>query len=165
MEIIRNALQRDIHLKLLTSVALLVFGELLCIYAFQLNMGIFFIGIVLTVSGIIFTRNALLNRKVEETPLMRLLQKEPKQIVWVYYVVTRRMPFGLEFSKVATVYFKLINGDQITLSMSENNAAYVLKMLNLKLPHATFGFSQDREQWFMADPAMLYRENREGEEG
>jgi len=158
MELIRKALNRDIRLKLLASGALLLFGELLCIYAFQLNGAIVIVGIVLTVLGIKYTRDAILNRNVDKTPLMQLLQKEPKKIVWIYSVVTQRMPFGLEFAKDATIYFKLIDGDEITLSMSEKETNEVLKTLNLKLPHATFGYTKDREQWFMADPAMLYRE-------
>ena len=159
MEIIRKALRRDIRLKLLASVAMLLFGEFLCIYAFQLNGALVIVGIVLTVLGIKYTRDALLGRNIEETPLMIALEKEPKKIVWIYSVVTQRMPFGLEFSKDATIYFKLIDGDEITLGMAENNANYVLKMLNLQLPHATFGYSKVKEQWYMADPAMLYKED------
>ena len=158
MKAIQNALKRELRAKLLASVALLLFGELLCIYAFQLNGAIVVVGIVLTVLGIKFTRDALLNRKVEQTPLMRLLSKEPIKIVWVYSEVTQRMPFGLEFSKEATIYFKLIDGDEVTLSMPEKEIKNVLNILNTKLPHASFGFTKDREQWFMADPAMLYRE-------
>jgi len=158
MEAIRKALKREIRLKLLASVALLLFGELLCIYAFQLNGAIVVVGIVLTVLGIKYTRDALLNRNVEKTPLIQLLLKEPKKIVWIYSVVTQRMPFGLEFSKEATIYFKLIDGDDMTLNMSESEAGKTLKTLNFKLPHTSFGYTQDREQWFMADPALLYRE-------
>ncbi len=158
MEAIRIALKREIRLKLIASVALLLFGELLCIFAFQLNGAIVIVGIVLTVLGIKYTRDALLNRNVDKTLLLQLLTNAPKKIVWVYSIVTQRMPFGLEFSKNATIYFKLIDGDEITLSMTEKETENVLKMLNLKLPHATFGFTKDREQWFMADPAMLYKE-------
>ena len=114
METIRKALNREIRLKLMASVALLLFGELLSIYAFQLNGAIVVVGIVLTVLGIKFTRDALLNRNVEKSPLMQLLVKEPKKIVWIYSVVTQRMPFGLEFSNDVTIYFKLIDGDDIT---------------------------------------------------
>ena len=159
MELIRNALKRELRLKLLLSLALLLFGQFLCIFGFQLNGAIVFVGFVLTILGIKFTRDAILGRNVEESPLMLLLEKEPKKIVWVYSIVTQRMPFGLEFSKDATLYFKLVDGDEITLSMSENNANNVLKMLSLKLPHATFGYSQDKEQWFMANPELLYKED------
>lgn len=158
MEAIRKAIKREIYLKILASTALLLFGELLCIYAFQLNFAIAVVGIVGIVLGIKFTRDALLNRNVDKTPLMQLLVTHSKKIVWVYSVVTQRLPFGLEFSKNATIYFKLIDGDEITLSMPEKETGKVLKMLNVTLPHATFGFSKDREQWFMADPAMLYKE-------
>jgi len=158
MEAIRKALKREIHLKLMASVALLLFGELLCVFAFQLNGAIVIVGIVLTVLGIKFTRDALLNRNVDNSLLLQLLINAPEKIVWVYSIVTQRMPFGLEFSKNATIYFKLIDGDEITLDMSEKETENVLKMLNTKLTHATFGFTKDREQWFMADPALLYRE-------
>jgi hypothetical protein len=165
METIRKALKREIHLKLLASMALLLFGELLCIYAFQLNGAIVIVGIVLTVLGIKFTRDALLSRNVEKTPLIQLLEKQPKKIVWVYSVLTQRMPFGLEFSKNATIYFKLIDGDEITLGLPEKKSNKVLKMLNYKLPHATFGYSKDREQWFMASPELLFREEGGMEDG
>ena len=161
MESIRNALKREIRLKLLASVALLLFGELLCVYAFQLNGAIVIVGIVLMVLGVKFTRDALLNRNVDNSPLMQLLLKEPKKIVWIYSVVTQRMPFGLEFSNDVTIYFKLIDGDDMTLDLSESKAGKALKSLNFKLPHTTFGYTQDREQWFIADPALLYRDERE----
>lgn len=160
METIRKALQREIFLKLLASLALLVFGTLLTAYAFLLNAIIVIVGIVLTALGIQLTRNAILNRNVEKSSLMQLLLKQPRKIVWVYYVLTQRMPFGLEFSRNATIYFKLVDGDEITLSMSENETKIVLKMLQAQLPHATFGYSRDREQWFMASPELLYRDGK-----
>lgn len=163
MEKIRRALKREIFLKLLASLALLVFGALLTAYAFQLNAIIVIVGFILTVVGIKLTRDAILNRNVEKSPLMQLLLKQPRKIVWVYYVLTQQMPFGLEFSRNATIYFKLVDGDEITLSMPENETKIVLKMLLIRLPHATFGYSRDREQWYMASPELLYKE-RGGEE-
>ncbi len=163
MEAIRKALRREIRLRLLASVALLLFGELLCIFAFRLNGAIVFVGIVLTILGIKLTRDAFLNQNVEKTALMQLLLYDPQKIVWIYSIVTQRMPFGLEFSKDAIIYFKLINGDEITITMSESETNNTLEMLRIKLPHVTFGYTSDREQWFMADPAMLYKE--EGKQG
>ncbi|MCR9100062.1 MAG: hypothetical protein NXI25_08935 [bacterium] len=57
---------------------------------------------------------------------------------------------------------KLRDGDDISVSLSTDDLKAVSKYLNGLLPHATFGHTKGREQWFMASPLMLLREEGEG---
>ena len=72
---------------------------------------------------------------------------------WIYWFII--------FNAINTsiVYFKLIDGDEITLSIPEKELNTLMKELNRRLPHATFGYTKDREQWFMAEPALLLRDD------
>lgn len=159
MEIIRKALKREIFLQFFASAALLVCGILLTFFTFEVNAVFVLIGIVLIVLGIKLANDAAQNRDVDNSRLMQLLLRSPRQIVWVYSVVTLRMPYGLVFSQNATIHFKLVNGDELKLSMPQQDSKEVLKMLNLHLPHATFGYSADREQWYIANPELLLRDD------
>lgn len=92
---------------------------------------------------------------IHKTPLFNLLLNQPRKIVWVYSVVTQRMPFGFEFSRNGLLYFKLIDGDQIVVSLPEDKLVSVANFLQRLLPHASFGYTADREQWYIAAPELL----------
>ena len=94
-------------------------------------------------------------RKPERHPLLRTLRHEPQRIVWVYSVQTQRMPFGFQTTNSGTLYFKLEDGDQHTVNLPAAALRPVSEMLNQMLPHASFGYTADREQWYMAHPEML----------
>ncbi len=93
----------------------------------------------------------------EEMPLKKLLLKEPQKVVWVYSMVTQRMPFGFQINQSGTMYFKLIDGNEITLSLPVSELKGISEMLNYHLPHASFGYSKEKEQWYLAHPAMLMK--------
>lgn len=92
------------------------------------------------------------------TQIMQLLHNQPTEIVWVYYVVTQKLPFGIQFSHKATMYIWLMEKDCITLKLNEKDVKPVYECLYDLLPHASFGYSQEKEQWYMANPAMLLRD-------
>ncbi|MBV6653640.1 MAG: hypothetical protein KI786_07790, partial [Mameliella sp.] len=60
-----------------------------------------------------------------------------------------------------TLYLKLRDGDDVSVSLSADDLKVVSRYLNRLLPHATFGYTKDREQWFMASPLMLLREEED----
>ena len=91
--------------------------------------------------------------------LLQLLFNEPKSIVWVYSVLTVRLPFGIQWTRKGTMYFKLAEKDEITIRLYEKDIKKVSTYLNDLLPHATFGYSQEREQWYMANPLLLIRDD------
>ncbi|MEL6865651.1 MAG: hypothetical protein AAFP19_14585 [Bacteroidota bacterium] len=97
----------------------------------------------------------LLSWPIEKSQLIYMLREKPEDIVWVYSILTQRKPFGISFSQNAMLYFKLIDGDHICLAVPERDLLDLQQLLNRQLPHATFGFNKDRQQWYMASPALL----------
>ncbi len=89
--------------------------------------------------------------------LIKKIKNTPKDIVWVYSTITQIAPLGIKMFSRGTLFFKLIDGQQITLSASTKSLTQISTSLNSILPHATFGFSQEREQWYMASPILLLR--------
>ncbi len=91
----------------------------------------------------------------EKHRLIWLLKNQPYAIVWVYYVKTDQLPFGFHLSSATTLYFKLSDGDEITVGVSKKEFKIISRYLNRLLPHATFGYSRDRAQWYHVHPDML----------
>ncbi len=118
-------------------------------------------GLACALLGIRFIFHLLQEKGTSGPRLFYLLEHRPRHIVWVYAVVTERLPFGLQFGSSCTMYFKLLDGDEVSVGLSVKEQRDVSATLNRLLPHATFGYTRDREQWYMADPAMLIRHETE----
>lgn len=157
MQALRLAIRRELRLKLLCAIALLLAGGLLSYFFFSENVVVAVIGLVGVVLGIRYTYKYIHLWHEDDAPLMRLLQLEADKIVWVYSVVTHRLPFGLAINQSGTLYFKLIDGDEQSVSLPIKDLKPISEMLNRLLPHATFGYSPDKEQLYMAAPEMLLR--------
>lgn len=157
MEKLQRAIRREQRLKLLFSLGLMAGGALLAFFFFQHSVILVVTGLVIGMTGLHFFSDYLRNRRVENTRLIKLLEKDPRKIVWVYSVVTERLPFGFKFSQSGIMYFKLSDGDEISVSMPAEELRPVSSFLNRLLPHASFGYTRDREQWYMADPRMLLK--------
>ena len=158
---IEKALIREGRLQLLAASALSVSG---CILAFVfMNHHKLFTAIswFCCLLGIYFIYRILLVNKTEQHPLVQLLTHRPKQVVWVYSVVTQRLPFGFQFSQTGILYFKLLDGDEISVELPVQQLKLVSKTLNRLLPHATFGYSDDKAQWYRANPELLIRNKEE----
>ncbi len=153
-------MRREWRLKLLASCALLALGLIFCSLAFEANILLAIFGLILSVLGIRFVYLLLFSGRTENVRLMHLLENQPRQIVWVYSVVTERLPFGLQFSSNSTLYFKLMDRDEITVSLPARDLKPVARALNKFLPHASFGYTKDREQWYIASPAMLLQDEQ-----
>ena len=67
------------------------------------------------------------------------------------------MPFGLEFISNCVIYFHLMDGSHESVSLPSKKQKLVSKFLNRLLPHATFCFSEERQQQYDIDPFMLMR--------
>lgn len=159
---IEQALVNDRNTKLAVALACLLFGIWATLYNFKHNswfLGI--VGLTSIVTSIRLFINVFKNRKVNQMPLILLLNNQPTAIVWVYSIVTVRLPFGVQWVRKGTMYFKLDNGDDITIRLLESDIPNVAKYLNKRLPHATFGYTDEREQWYMANPLMLIRDDYE----
>lgn len=111
--------------------------------------------LLLLAGGLIFT--AFKTIRIQKTKLFRSLNENPEKIVWVYAYKLVPMPFGIKFSDTMTVFFYFIDGSSFDLRIPAENYDLLIKELNRKLPHATFGHSKQKEQLFRANPALLLR--------
>lgn len=114
-------------------------------------------GLAFSVIGLKLLAQNLRQSQIEHSPLVYLLLNEPEQIVWVYSVMTQRMPFGLEWSKNGIMYFKLLDGDEITVTLAAGDLRLVSKFLNRLLPHASFGYSKEKEKMYEINPEHLLK--------
>ncbi len=158
--VLQEAIRKELRLKRIFTLGLCLVGAV-CLYFFWKKTLLLSI-----VAAIAFLAGGILSYKffrenAENTPLIHLLRHEPEKIVWVYSVVTQRMPFGLRFMENGVFYFKLITGDDVTLGVPQSEIPSISAYLNTLLPHATFGYSEDRAQWYRAAPEMLLRYEEE----
>lgn len=156
--ILKRALKKEIRLQFLASMALAMLGFTLLYFLYQKNAILAIIGLIITVFGFRFALKITKNWEVEDHPLIRTLMDQPRQIVWVYSLLTERMPFGFQFSKSGTLYFKLVDGNEFSVGLSAKKLKLVTKTLNRLLPHASFGYSVQREQWFLQSPEKLRKD-------
>ena len=68
------------------------------------------------------------------------------------------MPFGFYWSENGLLFFKLANGEEITVHLKAKHLKLVSKTLGRLLPHTTFGYSSERDQWYQLDPQLLIKD-------
>jgi len=158
LQVLRLGLFRDSLLKVIASVALLAVGIVLLLVFFRENVILTVLGLAGVIVGIRLVFAGLRNLRIKNHRLMVLLRDHPAQIVWVYALVTERLPFGFRFARSGILYFKLADGDEITVTLGAGDLRLVSRFLNRLLPHASFGYTRDREQWYLASPELLRKE-------
>jgi hypothetical protein len=67
------------------------------------------------------------------------------------------MPFGFEIVQSGLIYFKLENGEDYSVSVAAKDLKLISRTLNRLLPHATFGYSQEKANIYDIDPKQLIR--------
>lgn len=87
--------------------------------------------------------------------LRQLILEQPQTIVWVYSVVTERLPFGMRIQRSGLLYFKLIDGDEVSVRLPAKRLTLITKILSRALPHALIGYSAHRAQTYAEDPRRL----------
>lgn len=83
------------------------------------------------------------------------LHQHPHTVVWVYYQLVQTMPFGVAVEETVTVWFHLTNGRALALRIPEKQVIPLMDQLQLYLPHATFGYSEEKAFLYQADPRLL----------
>ena len=137
-------MEREHRHKQLTAVAVLAVA--LAVSLFSLR-----VGTVLPFAGAVVATLSLywLVRLLSEQPAAAWredLREHPERIVWVYSMVTERMPFGLNLMRSATLYLVDDRGEAHDFSLPPDRLLLVTKTLNRLLPHAEFGYTEEREQ-------------------
>lgn len=107
------------------------------------------------VFGLRFFFKTAKQSSLESNRLILLLNKNPQRIVWVYALNTQLNPFGLEFMKSGVLYFKLDDGDEISVGLPVKKLKLISKFLNRILTQTTFGYSKERAEQYKANPNSL----------
>jgi general stress protein CsbA len=156
---IANSLIRERNQKLAVGIVSIILGILLTARLnFQKNEWILgVLALSFLVGGLLIIVNLIKNWQLEKLQLVNLLKNNPKEIVWIYSIQTNRLPFGIQFTYDCTMYFYLLNRDFITVDLPKQKVIETSETLNLYLKHATFGYSEDNEQWYMANPELLLK--------
>lgn len=164
---LKRSLQRDQFLQIIIGSLLVVFG----LWIAQ-NIEAYFTSIVLLGSasalaliyGIFLVKNGISFLNVQKHPLYLLLQEKPKKIVWVYSVLTVRQPFGFELFKTGTLYFKLSDREVFEIYLREKEILPFTEALSTLLPHASFGYTKEKEEWYETEPLLLLQNDLEPED-
>lgn len=164
MKLLEQAIKREWRWQLIVGTVLFMLGFGLSFIFFPSYPVLTFLSLMMTTTCFLWLYYLSQFRSKKMFPLLHLLQcdalgvtENPKQIVWVYSVVIQRMPFGFEFSQSGLLYFKLLDGNDITLSVPAEKLKLVLKYLGRLLPHIVIGYSEEREKLFLENPAGLLR--------
>jgi len=152
------SIQRDWLLRFLCATAL----ELAGAYTFH----IFFsekplwsaAGLVIALGGMFIYFFLFRELPFHRHPIVTQLEKRRRDIVWIYTVRTQRMPFGLKLFESGLLYIKLLDGSHHCLSLPTSKLRVVSNFLHRRLPHASVGYNEEREQWYQAAPELLLQE-------
>lgn len=155
MQILCKALLRDIRLQLLFSLLLTGGSAVLVSFCFTKHVILTAFGLVVFVIGLRFFFQTVKQSSLESNRLLLLLNQNPRKIVWVYALNTRRNPFGLEFMDSGVLYFKLEDGDELSVGLPVKKLKLVSRFLNRILTESTFGYSQERAEQYQIDPNLL----------
>jgi hypothetical protein len=154
---IKQSIQKEQRQKFVASILMLFVGGVLMYYTFNSSYFLSAIGLLLVVLGLRYTFIFLPGRKSKDLHLIHLILHQPEQIVWVYGIITERLPFGFQFGNNAALHFRLINKEEYVVELPTNKMKEITAALNPMLPNTTFGYSKDNEQLYMANPALLLK--------
>lgn len=89
----------------------------------------------------------------------QIIRSQPQQIVWIYSIEFAFAPAGIHLYTRGTLTLGLTNGERHTLYGSGKEVVAAKRYLAKHLPQATFGYTREREQWYMASPLLLWSDN------
>lgn len=157
MQKLHFALKKELWTKCLLSGLALLCGALMLYFAFEKHIIWSIFGLILTVMGLALARAFPYLWRSDQLPLWNILRYSPERIVWVYSVVTERMPYGFQMERNGLLYFKDLDGEEWSVSLSADDLKLVSRTLNRVLPHATFGYSNEKASLYNQDPKKLFR--------
>ena len=157
MKLLLRCIRREAGAQLLLAWLPVLAGAALFIWCRHLGTWISVIALTLWLAGLLLLKRALKQPRAEAHPLWQTLLNNPLRIVWVYTVRTQVMPFGFYLWETGQMYFKLVNGQEISLFVPARKLRMVSRFLNKLLPHATFGYSPENEQLYRENPLQLIK--------
>lgn len=157
MRLLYRAVQRERNTKLAFSLVLMTAATVMPYFNKSRNKFIFGICLVAFLVGLQLLYKIIRKSRSEDEKLLHLLKNNPRQIVWVFSIATQAMPFGFHLWDTGVMYFKLLDGDEISVNLPSKKLKMVSKFLNRLLPHASFGYSDERQAQFDQDPKLLIK--------
>ena len=157
MRLLHRAVQRERNVKLTLSLVLMTAATVIPYFNKSRNKFIFGTCLVAFLVGLQLLYKIIRKSRSEEERLLDLLKNNPRQIVWVFSIATQTMPFGFHLWDAGVMYFKLLDGDEISVNLPSKKLKMVSKFLNRLLPHASFGYSDERQAQFEQDPKLLLK--------
>lgn len=138
-----HSIEREHRGKQIAALLLVVAGLLVGLLTMPYSAVLPFAGMFVATLGIYW-----LVRLLGEQPVAALreeLREHPERILWVYGMVTERMPFGLNLLRSGTLYLVDDRGGLNGFSLPAAKLLLVTKTLNRLLPRAEFGYTEERE--------------------
>lgn len=162
MELIKKGIIYDRNYQLVIGLVLILSGVAFLFFVpgsadIGAKVSVYVLSGILFLLSILFFKEAYKKTKLNKQPVLQYIEFDPRQIVWVYSYVIETMPFGIRFLKMHTVYFYFKNGKYTTIRVSSDVHNKLMGDLRDRLPHASFGFTSEKEQLYKANPALLYR--------
>jgi hypothetical protein len=158
MSLLKKALLRESRQQLIALFLMLSGSIAIIVFSFEKSAILPAIGLIGLIISIQFLYRTVRTLYPNENKIIQILFTKPQSIVWIYSVKTERLPFGFQLSTATTLYFKFVDGDQLSVSVPGKDLKVISRFLNKLLPHATFGYSPDRAQWYHISPDMLRKE-------
>ncbi|HMO38867.1 MAG TPA: hypothetical protein PKC76_05205 [Saprospiraceae bacterium] len=156
IRLLQHAQRREQRQQLWAFSLMLTLGLVCCCFAFHNNALVTIAGLTFTVLGI--TALYHLYQNWNDDRLMHLIEHQPQQIVWIYAVVVQRMPFGIHFFDNGTLFFKLANGEELSVVLPVRQLKLACRTAERLLPHAAVGYSPERARQYAQNPRSLLRE-------
>ncbi len=154
----QQQIRREKILKIAVSLFLIWIGLIFLFYFGRGNSGLVILSLLLSVTGLKFLSDVFrTNKDHDASTLIPLLSQSPCKIVWVYSIVTENMPFGIHLIDRGKLLFKLDEGKEICISVPHRRLKEISRQLQQLLPHASFGYTKEKMQWYLADPHLLYK--------
>lgn len=153
--ILKKTIKREWTQKMIICIIMLLVGIFLLFSGFSSISLLTIPGLFISGISIRLLLTIWPDRNPDKHILLTLLRSTPSRIVWVYSIKTQRMPFGLKTGESGLMYFKLTNKNEIVLPVSVHHLKAVAVHLNQLLPHASFGYTPERDQWYTVDPHLL----------
>ena len=158
MSLLKKALLRESRQQLFSLFLMLSGSIAIIIFSFEKSVILPALGLIGLIISIQLLYRTVRTLHPNENKIIQVLHTKPQSIVWIYSVKTERLPFGFQLSTATTLYLKLVDGDELSVSLPGKDLNVISSFLNKLPPHATFGYSPDRAQWYHISPDMLRKE-------
>lgn len=162
-QIIQNITHRNRRTQLGWGILVFLFGSLLAILlptdiAETRRIPLQLLAFAAIIIGLYAIIHAIRIQNPDKNRILHSLKERPQNIVWIYSYITVNMPFGIQLFRTCTMYVNFVDGKQSDLKVDPNRYDEINQLLQDDLPHATFGYTVQREQLYRADPKLLYKD-------